>query len=726
MAVAITGAVNAVPIVLVGAGGIGRAAHLPALAALAREGRVVLAGVCDVDAAAARDAATAFAVPDSDTDMMALARRAGARAVALAVPPGPNVELAVAALESGLHVLCEKPPARTLAQAAAMADAARARPGLVTMLAFNRRHAPLYRRALAASQAMAPPHAFSGRFTRAAIGLPPSNTAADWLTSDGSHALDLALATLGLPRRVSVARQRRGSGPDNVWHVQLLCAAGAASLTFDFTAGRRVERFEWSGADYDVVLELPDRAEWSVRGAAVETWRGDVGIDERDRIAVEYGFVDEYRAFVTAIDGGPRPVTSFDYGVSFMRLAETLLDMASGEARDLDIEPAPLAAGPGRPAAPGAATPVLRPAVLVLQNAAARRRQFETGLMTRMAERTTLHLHAGDDWRDRLDTAEAIVTGWGGPGLDRQALAAAPALRLVVVVGSSAGSVAPEYLLERGITVCTTANAVARSVAEHCLTLTLAGLRQLTAVDRQMHHGAWPPASSGRLDYQSIKRRVRALPGIAGVKPLLKAIGQRLEKRASFSPRSAPIWHDLDGVVVGLIGWGHIARHFTRLLAPFGCEVLVHSAAASAEEVRAHGARPVDLGELLGTAAVVSLHRGLTARTQGTLGAAELARLRPGTVLINTARAGLIDPAALLARLRRGDIIAALDVFEPEPLPAADPLRSLPNAILTPHNAGSTPECQRRAGAEALAIVLDWAEGRPVPGLTAAQLATMT
>jgi len=141
--------------------------------------------------------------------------------------------------------------------------------------------------------------------------------------------------------------------------------------------------------------------------------------------------------------------------------------------------------------------------------------------------------------------------------------------------------------------------------------------------------------------------------------------------------------------VVGLLGWGHIARHFARLLEPFGCTVLVWSESAQPDELVAAGARPASLAEILQSAKVVSVHRGLTDETRGFLDARALAQLQPGAVLVNTARGPLVDEAALVARLQRGDVVAALDVFDEEPLDSKHPLRSLPNAILTPHNAST-------------------------------------
>jgi phosphoglycerate dehydrogenase-like enzyme len=133
----------------------------------------------------------------------------------------------------------------------------------------------------------------------------------------------------------------------------------------------------------------------------------------------------------------------------------------------------------------------------------------------------------------------------------------------------------------------------------------------------------------------------------------------------------------------------------------------------------------VSLGEAL-AADIVSLHRGLTPATRHFLGSAELARLRPGSVLINVARAALIEPQALLARLKRADVFACLDVFEPEPPPADDPLRRLPNVFLTSHIAGGSRDMQAAAVAEVLDKIERRLVGQPVQAVMAERMRTMT
>ena len=130
---------------------------------------------------------------------------------------------------------------------------------------------------------------------------------------------------------------------------------------------------------------------------------------------------------------------------------------------------------------------------------------------------------------------------------------------------------------------------------------------------------------------------------------------------------------------------------------------------------RRGGAALVGKRELFATADVVSLHLVLSGRTRGIVGAEEIGAMRPSALFVNTVRAGLVDHDALLAALRAGRIAGAgLDVFPVEPLPPDDPLRALPNVVLTPHLGYVTAEGYAVFYRDALEDILAWATGRPV------------
>ncbi|MDG4820544.1 2-hydroxyacid dehydrogenase [Asanoa sp. WMMD1127] len=232
-------------------------------------------------------------------------------------------------------------------------------------------------------------------------------------------------------------------------------------------------------------------------------------------------------------------------------------------------------------------------------------------------------------------------------------LAAADALKLVVVCRGGPVNVNLAAAEAAGIAVRTTPGRNAIAAAEHTIALILAALRQIPDRHAGVRAGEW------RSDLYALDR----------------------------------VGAELAGSTVGLVGYGAIGRRVGRILAAFGAEVLVHDPYA-ADVVG------VDLAELLERSTVVSLHARLTPETTGLIGAAELARLPAGAVLVNTARGGLLDYGAVVDALESGRLgAAAFDVFDAEPLPADSRLRTAPRVVLTPHLAGATRQTAERAAA---------------------------
>lgn len=157
-------------------------------------------------------------------------------------------------------------------------------------------------------------------------------------------------------------------------------------------------------------------------------------------------------------------------------------------------------------------------------------------------------------------------------------------------------------------------------------------------------------------------------------------------------------WTGADGYALhnktlGLVGFGGIGRAVARIAQGFGMQVAVWNAHVDSSVARTFDVTLIDnIGDLMAASDIVSLHLPLLDSTRGIVTAAELDRMRQGTLFINTARAEIIEPGALSARLSRGDIRAALDVFDHEPLPMDDQLRSVPGIILTPHVAWRNDE----------------------------------
>jgi D-3-phosphoglycerate dehydrogenase len=158
----------------------------------------------------------------------------------------------------------------------------------------------------------------------------------------------------------------------------------------------------------------------------------------------------------------------------------------------------------------------------------------------------------------------------------------------------------------------------------------------------------------------------------------------------------------LRGQCLGLVGLGNIGKLVAHKARGFGMEVVAYDPYLRRQQTHVDGTRLLDLDELLASADVVSVHCPLNASTHHLLGARELELMKREAFLINTSRGPVVDQAALTAALAAGRLAGAgLDVFEVEPLPADDPLRTLDNVILTPHSASwsveSSAECRRVA-----------------------------
>lgn len=171
----------------------------------------------------------------------------------------------------------------------------------------------------------------------------------------------------------------------------------------------------------------------------------------------------------------------------------------------------------------------------------------------------------------------------------------------------------------------------------------------------------------------------------------------------------------LGGKTLGVVGLGKIGTVVARVGLAFGMEVVAWSPNLTDARGAAAGARCVEKQALFEAADVVTLHLVLAGSTRGIVGAAELAAMKPTAWLVNTARAGLVDEAALLAALAAGRIAGAgLDVFSAEPLPPDHPLRSAPNTVLTPHLGYATRENFAVFYGDAVDDVIAWAGGRPI------------
>ena len=287
--------------------------------------------------------------------------------------------------------------------------------------------------------------------------------------------------------------------------------------------------------------------------------------------------------------------------------------------------------------------------------------------------------------RERIADADALMTTWHSPFLRPEMFGTKPRVKLIAHCGGEVKSRVAAELFEC-ITVTNAADPMAAGVAEMALTLMLTLVRRVPEYAAEMR---------------------------AGVIRTNECVSEGETVR---------------GRKVGIVGFGRIGRAFARLIKPLGVELLVTDPYSAAEIVSEHGGRLVGLDELVRSCSVVILAAGLTPDTRNLFDAQRLAALPDGAYLINVARGGLVDTAALLAELRTGRITVALDVTDPlEPLPPDHELRRLPNVLLTPHIAAGGIEMRRAIGAVAVEEVVRFARGEPPQNVvTREMLATMT
>ncbi len=243
--------------------------------------------------------------------------------------------------------------------------------------------------------------------------------------------------------------------------------------------------------------------------------------------------------------------------------------------------------------------------------------------------------------------------------------AACPKLRMVSMWGVGTDNIDLASAARRGITVCNTPGANAIAVAEHAIALMLSVARKIPRIDRDMRAGEWPRDMLGQLH----------------------------------------------GKTLAVLGTGAIGSHVAKLARAFGMTVLEWSARRGDMTER---------DDFLMRADFVSLHVRLTPQTRGFIGAREFALMKPEAILINTGRGALVDRDVLHEALVKNRIAGAgLDVFHDEPLKAGDPILGFANTVLSPHNAGQTPEVRRDGLLLTIENVEQFLAGKPQNVVTA-------
>jgi len=255
--------------------------------------------------------------------------------------------------------------------------------------------------------------------------------------------------------------------------------------------------------------------------------------------------------------------------------------------------------------------------------------------------------------------------------VDAEVLSAAPKLRIVARAGVGLDNVDVDAATERGVLVVNAPTSNIHSAAEHALALLLSAARQIPAADASLREHAW--------------------------------------KRSSFSGT------EIFGKTVGVVGLGRIGQLVAQRLAAFETHIVAYDPYVSAARAAQLGIELLSLDDLLARADFISVHLPKTPETAGLIDKEALAKTKPGVIIVNAARGGLVDEAALADAISSGHVRAAgLDVYSKEPC-TDSPLFDLPQVVVTPHLGASTEEAQDRAGTDVAASVKLALAGEFVP-----------
>jgi D-3-phosphoglycerate dehydrogenase len=267
----------------------------------------------------------------------------------------------------------------------------------------------------------------------------------------------------------------------------------------------------------------------------------------------------------------------------------------------------------------------------------------------------------------RLQGAEVVINIRAYSKFTEALMRSCPGLKLIAVLGIGTDNIDLSAASRLGIKVSNTPGYSAIAVAEHALALVLAAARKIPQHEQELRAGRWT-----RL-------------------PMTQ----------------------LHGKILGLVGFGNIGQQLASLARGIGMKVWAWTLHPSMGRAKETGIQWVELDQLLAASDVISINIRASEKTKGLIDRQAFKKMKPSCILVNTARASIVDTAALIEALRAGKLTAAaLDVYDQEPLPPTDPLLSLSNVVLSPHNSGMTPEAIERGNEMVVENVIAYFQGR--------------
>jgi len=297
--------------------------------------------------------------------------------------------------------------------------------------------------------------------------------------------------------------------------------------------------------------------------------------------------------------------------------------------------------------------------IKVLVNKYCRDTVFSQKYYDRMAKLGNVSVFDGEDFEDKeyylnfVKGATVIVTSWSSPVIDKEILELCPDLKAVLHAAGSVKPIISDDFLQKKVRITSSACAIGEGVAESALAFAISACKGFYQLNEFTVHGGW-----WDFPHEIVK--------------------------------------DFYDIKVGVISGGFVGRHMVKLLKSFHVDIVMYDPTLTKEQIAEIGAEKVTLEELLSDSDVITIHAPSIPATNNMINRENLKLIKDGAVLINTARGSVIEEAALIDELKTGRFFACLDVTEPEPPAPDNPLRNMPNVILTPHIAGTVTNGKRR------------------------------
>jgi len=694
----------AIKIAVIGAGQMSQETHLPILKSLSDKGVYELSLLCDINAQAVQAAAQNFGVAEWTLNADDIFARKDIEAVFVFGTAAMHFEYGMRALSAGKHIFIEKPPAPDTDSVLKMFQLAKEK-SLIAAVGFNRRFQTNLNKVKTDIEQSSRIYSMEAFFHKASLGEPLRYGAKTWLGVNAIHSID-ALCYLAGSRPValySAYNSADGEMPHNFSALLVWGDGTQAILASNNSGGSRYERYTIHSLEHSYYCDK----------ARTLNISGPAGKYEElfDATVEHQGFYGEHAEFAEALQHGKPIRNGLEHGIAAVHLMGLMEEGYRGDidwSRWFGDTTSAL-----RVEETNKAVPIVgRKSILVLNPNTVK------GSLGKIKEKFDLV-----DYSSLLELSVeekanivGIINGRGAG--DRRIttgiLESLPNLQVMGVnyVSLKNKNFNPEEMISRGVAIINAGDVYAEAVAEFTLMQTLVGLRSALRSHEVMRRGGWGIALPGSFTYRTVTKLKRVLlPMRAQLMPLWHKVKPVIGGGTiGFVYKARGGKYILHGATVGIVGYGAIARRFIELLEPFNCKIKVYSEFLTAEEAAALGVSRVTMAEVL-NAQVVSIHRGLSERTRKSFGRAQINALKPGTVFINTARAGVVDTEALLERLKKNDVFACLDVFDEEPLPSNNLFRALPNVLLTSHISGSTDASYQAADSAVVENVLKYLEG---------------